>query len=218
MARSGVATTIGGRETKTSAETRRRLIGAAVDALRDVGFAGASARDIAKRSGCNQGVIFYHFGTVGNLLLAALDEVSRQRMDRYRTALDDASDFASLIGVAKRILREDLELGYMTVLAEMIAGASVTPGLGAEITARIDPWRDLTTHAFERVLRTSGLPALVPAADVAHGVVAMYLGLEMLAHLDGDAGRAMSLFDRMETVATLVATMTGGLSAGGTRA
>jgi AcrR family transcriptional regulator len=217
MARSGATTTIGRRESTTSAETRRRLIDATIDALRHVGFAGASARDIAKRSGCNQGVIFYHFGTVGNLLLAALDDVSQQRMDRYRAALEDASDVASLMGVAQRILREDLELGYVTVLAEMIAGASVTPGLGAEITTRIDPWRDLTANAFERVLRTAGLPALVPAADVAHGVVAMYLGLEMLAHLDGDADRAMSLFDRLETVATLVATMTAGSTTGGAR-
>ena len=45
-------------------DTRAVLIAAAIDTLREAGFAGASARRIAKRAGCNQALIFYHFGSV----------------------------------------------------------------------------------------------------------------------------------------------------------
>ena len=60
-----------------SEETRRALVTGAIDALRAEGFSGATAREIARRARCNQGLIFYHFGSITKLLLAALDEVSR---------------------------------------------------------------------------------------------------------------------------------------------
>jgi AcrR family transcriptional regulator len=44
------------------------------------GFAGASAREIARRADCNQALVFYHFGSVTELLLAGLDDVSTRRL------------------------------------------------------------------------------------------------------------------------------------------
>lgn len=43
--------------------------------------------------------------------------------------------------MAAAIFRDDLEAGYVTVLAEMIAGASSIPSLGAEVAARIAAWK-----------------------------------------------------------------------------
>ena len=77
MARSGAKRGVGSRSSTGSEETRRALVRGAIEALRDEGFSGASAREIARRAGCNQGLVFYHFGSVTNLLLAALDEVER---------------------------------------------------------------------------------------------------------------------------------------------
>ena len=67
----------------------------AVAALNEEGFAGASAREIARRAGCNQGLVFYHFGSVANLLLAALDEVSETRRRHYQAAVDGRTGSAS---------------------------------------------------------------------------------------------------------------------------
>ena len=69
------------------ADTRAALIRGAIDALSDAGYAGASAREIARRAGCNQALIFYHFGSVDGLLLAALDEVSTVRLTKYQAAV-----------------------------------------------------------------------------------------------------------------------------------
>jgi AcrR family transcriptional regulator len=71
--------------------TRRQLIDSAIETLKDRGFAGASARVIADRAGINQGLIFYHFGSVTGLLLAALDAVSATRQARYGEAVGDVS-------------------------------------------------------------------------------------------------------------------------------
>ena len=44
----------------------------------------------------------------------------------------------------------------------------------------------------------------MPSGDAAHGVVALYLGLEMLSHLDGDRAPALALFDHARQLATLL--------------
>ena len=82
MAKSGAPSRLAGTTTlDRSADTRRVLVEAAIETLKDVGYAGASARAIAERAGSNQGLVFYHFGSVANLLLAALDAVSADRLD-----------------------------------------------------------------------------------------------------------------------------------------
>ena len=43
---------------------RSALIAATIDALREEGFVGASARAIATRAGFNSAAVFYHFGSV----------------------------------------------------------------------------------------------------------------------------------------------------------
>ncbi|MGH9008051.1 MAG: TetR/AcrR family transcriptional regulator [Acidimicrobiales bacterium] len=209
MARAGARTAVGGRTASGSVETRRRLIEGAIEALRAEGFFGASAREIARRAGCNQGLVFYHFGSVGNLLLAALDEVSAARLGRYTSAVEAANGIHALIDVAESVFKEDLEAGHIAVLAEMVAGASSTPGLGHEVAARIAPWRDFAAHALQNALGSTVLPEMVPTEEVAHAIVALYLGLEMLAHLDGDRSPALRLFDQARQLAALFAAFTG---------
>ena len=209
MARSGATTTVGDGGAPSSVRTRERLVAGAIEALRAEGFAGASARDIARRAGCNQSLVFYHFGSVGNLLLAALDEVSALRLARYREAVGEARGLAALVEVARSVFEEDLDAGHMAVLAEMIAGASSTPGLGAEVATRMAPWEAFAADAVRGALGGTPLAAVVPADDMAHAVVALYLGLEMLAHLDGDRRPALALFDRARQVAALLGVLGG---------
>ena len=92
MAKSGTSSSVVGRDSSRSAGTRTRLIDAAIETLKAEGFAGSSARAIAERAGLNQGLIFYHFGSVANLLLAALDSVSARRMEQYGAAIDRGAD------------------------------------------------------------------------------------------------------------------------------
>jgi len=207
MARSGVKRRAGQSGSPGSVETRRALVAGAIEALREEGFSGATAREIATRSGCNQGLVFYHFGSVTNLLLAALDEVSALRLGRYQAAVENAHGLDDLVATAESVFEEDLDAGYMSVLAEMIAGASSTPGLGAEVAARIAPWRSFAAAAVRDTLSGTPLSQLLAPEEFAHGIVALYLGLEMLAHLDGDRSAAVALFDRARQVTGLLSAL-----------
>ena len=92
----------------------------------------------------------------------------------------------------------------MTVLAELIAGRSSTPGLGAEVAARIAPWLEFTEAVLGRALESTPMAGLVPIDDIAYAVVALYLGMELLAHVDGDQSRAEALFETAHRIAALV--------------
>jgi AcrR family transcriptional regulator len=198
-ARSGSASRPVGR----SAGTRRALVDAAVDILRHEGFAQATARAIAARAGCNQGLVFYHFGSVVNLLLAALDQVSAERRERYEKALAAVHRPSELVDLAARVFTEDLDTGDAALLVEMIAGSVSTPGLGAAVMARVAPWNEFAAAAVEKVLGDFSESGLMPASEIAHAVVALYLGLELLSHLDGDRTPALTLFGRARQLATL---------------
>ena len=187
-----------------STDTRAALIDGAIEALREVGFAGASAREIARRAGCNQALVFYHFGSVTELLLAALDDISTRRLEAYQQMLDEADTLTDLIDSARTIFSDDLDSGHVAVLVEMISGAQAIPGLGEQVAERLAPWRAFAETAVRKGIAGSPVAAVLPVKDLAHAVVAGFLGLELLAGLDGDRAAALALFDRARLVAALL--------------
>jgi AcrR family transcriptional regulator len=188
------------------------LVAGAIATLAEAGYAAATAREIAGRANCNQALVFYHFGSVDDLLLAALDEVSVRRFAAYREIVERAGSLAELIESARTVFSEDLAAGYVAVLAEMITAAQSRPKLGAEVSARLAPWREFAHDTVGRSLRGSPLALVLPATEVAHGVVAGLLGLELLAGLDEDPGPALALFDLARSFAALVEATAGGFA------
>jgi AcrR family transcriptional regulator len=194
--------------TAQGADIRNRILDAAFETVRTEGVARASARTIARNGGFNQALIFYHFGSVNDLLLAALDRSAAARMARYSEVLSRATpaEFGSL---ARRLYLEDVEVGHSTVLAELFAAASGTAALGAEMLKRLQPWLELAETMIRRVLAGSPLESFVDARAAAGAVLAMYVGIDLLNHLDGDRSRATDLFDSGERLAGMFAPMLG---------
>jgi AcrR family transcriptional regulator len=175
--------------------TKARIVEAAVETLKAKGFAGASAREIAKTGGFNQALIFYHYGSVQNALLAGLDLVSERRMRAYKPAFERAETVAELAALARDIYREDLENGYVTVLGEMVAGGVSDRELGRLVVARLQPWVEMVERKVRALIEGSLFESMVPPRDLAFAIIALYLGIDMLSHLDGDGARAQSLLD-----------------------
>lgn len=188
-----------------SEATKDRIVRAALETLKTEGYAGTSARDIARRGGFNQALIFYHFGSVHRLLLAALDHTSGQRMERYRSAVEEARGLEELLEVAAGIYREDLEAGHITVVSELMAGSMAHPELKAEVIARMDPWIDFAESAIRKVLRGSPFESLVPARQLAFGVVAFYCGINTLTNLSPDRPEVEELFRTVRSLGPLLA-------------
>jgi AcrR family transcriptional regulator len=187
--------------------TKLRIAEAALETLKSVGFAGASARAIAHQGRFNQALIFYHFGSVQTALLAAFDLISDRRMQEYGPQLKAAVSAPQLARLARRIYDDDLERGYVTALGEMVAGGVSDPELGAEVAARIEPWIEMVRRKLCELLEGSALLSVVVPRDLAFGIVAAYFGVDMLSHLQQDRSRADSLLDLAARVADLADTV-----------
>jgi AcrR family transcriptional regulator len=167
-------------------KTRDRIVDAALETLKKEGFAGATSRAIARAGGFNQALIFYHFGSLDGLLLAALDKTSAERLQRYREAVDRAGSAEELAEVAATVYAEDRDRGHMTVVSQMVAGSVARPELAREVVARMEPWIELCEDALRKALAGSPAAEAIPLRDLAYAVVTFYLGLNVLTHLDED--------------------------------
>ena len=182
---------------------RASLIAAAIETVREEGFVGASARAIAGRAGVNSATVFYHFGSVNDLLLAALDTSSLERLERYRTATANSVDIPELVRVIALLNRDDYESGHIAVMAALVGGAAAIPGLAPMIAQRIQPWIDLATEVIDRVTAGSALRALFDPAVLARALVSLFLGIELMAQLDSDRDGALALFDQADKLIAL---------------
>lgn len=189
----------------TGETTRRQITEAALETLKTEGFAGATSRAIGRAGGFNAALIFYHFGTLDGLLLAALDHTSAERLERYRGAVAEAQSVDELLAAVARLYAEDRERGHMTVISQMVAGSVARPELARAMVARMEPWLELCEEAIEKGFRWLELPELVPRRELAYAFVTFYLGVNLMTHLDEDRARTDALFARLEAVAPLLA-------------
>ncbi|HYR63316.1 MAG TPA: TetR family transcriptional regulator [Actinomycetota bacterium] len=201
---------------QSPATTKERIVIAALETLKEEGFAGTSARAIARRGNFNQALIFYHFGTLNDLLLAALDRTSADRMARYREAVRrPGTTIEDRIRMATDLYREDLQTGHITVISELIAGSLARPDLGPEVVARMEPWVELVEDELSGLLAGSLLGSLVGGViqprPLAFGIIALYLGVDLLSHLDHDHSRAAALFETAGRLAPMLAPLLGEL-------
>jgi AcrR family transcriptional regulator len=134
--------------------SKQRIVQATIDTIRDEGFASASARAIARRGDFNQALIFYHYGTLNELLLAAFDQVTAARIERYVEVFEGSGDLASKLRAMIPLYRDDRASGRLRVITEVIAGATGRPDLSPEVAARVDPWIAMTDHVVRSLPTT----------------------------------------------------------------
>jgi AcrR family transcriptional regulator len=192
------------KESSTAGEkTRARILDAALETLKTEGFAGSTSRAIARRGGFNQALIFYHFGSLDGLLLAALDRTSEERLMRYREAVDKAQNAKELAEVAASVYAEDRDRGHMTVVSQMLAGSVSRPELARQVVTRMEPWIELCEEALTKALAETPAAATVPLRDLAYALVTFYLGLNLVTHLDEDRERTEALVTQLRGLSAL---------------
>jgi len=185
------------------AATRDRIIEAALGTVREEGFAETTARAIARRGGFNQALIFYHFGSVDELLQQAFADASERQVARYREAIAEVSSLRDLVAIARRLHDEDMETGDVTAVTQLMAAAT-DPDRGGALLDRFDRWIGLVQDALEHVGKAYPVAAAIPTREAAYAIASMFLGIELLSRLDPDRSEAEPVFDMMETIAGLI--------------
>jgi AcrR family transcriptional regulator len=193
-------------------DTRNRIVDATIETLRAEGIVGASARAIARTGGFNQALIFYHFGSIDEVLIAALAKMGAERKARYETALADITTLPELAHLAAELHKEDTASGNITVLTQILAGAAHDPELGPRVFAEFEPWTSMVDTAIRKVIKDSPFEEALPVEDLALAISAKFLGIELLTHLDPDVDLEDALFRSIGLIAVLVdAVLTSGV-------
>ncbi len=191
--------------TQTSGEdTRSRMITAALATIRNDGIASVSARAIARTGGFNQALIFYHFGSVDGLLVAASRAESERRSALYAERLSGVASLPELVRVARDLHEEEAKHGSVAVLSQMLAGAATSPELAVGVRDGFDPWMALVEEAVTRVLEGTPYAGIVPVEDLSFAIASMFLGMELITGLQPERSRDASLLTTLEALATLV--------------
>ena len=192
------------RRTSSGDETRARIVEAALQTLKTEGIVGTSARAIARQGDFNQALIFYHFGSVDDLVVAAVSEMSRRRMGNHRPKLESAESLTELIAIGREIHNDDLVADNMAVLTQAFAGARAKSEIGVKLYNELAPWTDLVTDAVRRVLEGNAFAKAINAEHIAQVISALFLGLELLEDLDPERGSAEGVFDTLEGLARML--------------
>ena len=114
-----------------SAATVAKLIDATASAIVDVGYAGATTREICERAGVSQGGLFRHFPTRRDLIVATLEHIYFVHFTEFAGALerDLGGDSPKLIAAQLRRLRDFVREPINMVFLEVVMASRTEPDL-----------------------------------------------------------------------------------------
>lgn len=185
-------------------ETRTLLLDAALRSLADHGYAGTTARGIAKEAGTNPASINYHFGGMRRLLVEALRRSNDARLVRYREATAEVDSIPGLIDTWQRLHDEDVAVGHIGAMVALLGATSSDPALRADLAEVFGSWQGFVEEKVTAALAGTPLGPLFPTEQAAFVILALFVGVELLTGLDGNEERATELFRAGALLAGLI--------------
>lgn len=165
--------------TTRSVETKTRLLEATMDTIRMDGLVKVSARTVADRAGLAQGLIFYHFGTVSDLIAAACLSATQERVERHADQFAAVTSLTDLIDLGVAIHIEEAAAGHVDVLSHVLAASHHDPAMAQAAKAALDLWRPALESAVERALNSSPLAGVIAPPEVTGLILAAFVGFEL---------------------------------------
>jgi AcrR family transcriptional regulator len=186
-------------------DTKQRLLDGALTALREHGVTGVSARTIAAAAGANQALVFYHYGSVDELLGAACMETTRQRVAAYAGRFAAVGSLRELLQVGRDLHATELAEGNVSVLAQLLAAAQSGPRLAAPTASALQLWTDEIEAVLHRLMDGSPVAEVADLPGLARAVSAAFVGLELFEGVDPEgAQRAMGALDQLAVLVEVV--------------
>ncbi|MET8248605.1 TetR/AcrR family transcriptional regulator [Streptomyces sp. NPDC005202] len=192
-------------ETAKSQETKTKLLEGALRTLTEQGIAKTSARTVAAAAGVNQALVFYHFGSVDELLAAACRYGAEQRVSRYRARLSTITSLTELLAFGREMHEEERAGGYVALLGQLLAGAQTHAGLKPATAAGLDLWIAEIEKVLSRVLAGTPFGEFTDPAGLARAVAASFVGIELYEGVDPAAAHAA--LDALEQLGALAAAL-----------
>jgi AcrR family transcriptional regulator len=185
--------------------TRAKLLSAAADSLRGDGLARLSARVVAARAGVNQALIFYHFGSVAELVQAASRETVDASAAFYHDKFAAVTSFNELLALGRELHERERARGNVAMMAQLMSGAQWDETLAGAARYAMQRWNEEIEVVVRRVMEGNPLADFCDPAGLARAVSAGFLGLELYEGVDKEGAEAA--LEALERLGDLVAVM-----------
>ena len=183
------------------ADTKDKLVDATLRVLAREGLTGTSARVIAAAAGVNQALVFYHFGSVDQLLAEACRQATLTRIAHYRERFDSVRNLSQLLAVGRQLHETERAEGNVAVLAQLLAGAQTDAKLAGPVAGALGLWIGEIERVIDRVMSDLPLGDLFDRAGLARLVASAFVGLELYEGVD-EAGAATAI-DALDQLSVL---------------
>jgi AcrR family transcriptional regulator len=142
-----------------SAETRERLIVAAIDCIERVGYVEATTTLIAQQANVSRGALQHHFATKGDLIVAVIDRVSEELNLRFDVASLAAAPLeARVAAIVDRYWDVFTGPSFRAVLGISLSIAG-EPALASRLSDSLDEARESYGVVWHELFRDAGLSA-----------------------------------------------------------
>jgi AcrR family transcriptional regulator len=125
-------------QSERRADTIDLLLAATIDTIAQLGYHRATTVEICARAGVTHGALFHHFKSRVDLVLAALQRMTGERIARYMAFAEDvragAGEPLDLLRMVGTLARDDVA----TVWAEITVAARTDPELRERVEPAID--------------------------------------------------------------------------------
>jgi AcrR family transcriptional regulator len=143
--------------------TAEKILAAAEELLGEHGYDGTSMRDVARRAGVNKALVFYHYGSKGELfdtiieryyeahrkaIQASLTRAQGEPRDRIHQLIDDYLDFIEENSLYPRLIQQEVarRSGRLTRIRKNLA--ELSRAVGAILEAFTPSKGPLATRHF----------------------------------------------------------------------
>ncbi|NVI98890.1 TetR/AcrR family transcriptional regulator [Myxococcus sp. AM009] len=186
--------TPGRQEQERSRVTRQRLMEAAIGALSELGWAGATMTVIAERAGVSRGACQHHFPTRADLVAAAVEYVGHQQVE----------------AVLRKAAQLPADARRTEAILHMLAGIYLSPVFTAavqlwvaavadsELRAQLAPLEARVGREFHRLtVRLLGVDdSVAEVRELIQGTLDLIRGLALANLLRDDSARRKKVLHR----------------------
>lgn len=153
----------------------------------------------------NQALVFYHFGTVDDLLAAACQASTAERVAHWSARLREAGSLRELLSVGRALHEQERELGNVSILAQLLAGAQGDERLAPPTAAALQLWANEIESVLNRLLAGSPVAEVTDVPGLARAVSAAFIGLELYDGVDrAGTEQALSALDQLAVLIEVV--------------
>lgn len=171
-------------QAERTAETRRALLDATLDALVEVGFKGTTTTEVARRAGVSVGALQGHFPSKIGLLTAAVEFSLNRRIEEFEVMMAGLDPAADTLDEAFDLLWSMFSGPTFTATHELWVAARTDPDLAPAVIETDRQFAQACERVYAELLGGNSLDAPLSRIGLQMAFVLMN-GLAMSRSIDG---------------------------------